>query len=82
MTQAQTEYRGSGSPSGTPGEYAGYKVFDPPGHKTWSVEKIFFNRNGGPEYVRVWSGLLFEKLVLIPVQDVAFDTAARSLTLR
>ena len=82
MTQARTEDRGSESPSGVPEEYAGYEVLDPLGHRIGRAEKLFFNRNGGPEYVRVRMGRLFTKHVLIPVQEVGFDGAARSLTLK
>lgn len=82
VTQAQTKYRGSERPSGTLEEYVGYEVLDPLGHKIGSAEKLFFNGSGGPEYVRVRIGSLFKRLVLIPVQDVAFDRVARSLTLK
>ena len=82
MTHAQTKDRGFKSPSGAPEEYEGYEVLDPLGHKIGRAEKLFFNRNGGPEYVRVRIGLLFVRHVLIPVQDVAFDGATRSLTLK
>lgn len=82
MTQSRTKDRGFESPSHAPQEYAGYEVLDPLGHKIGRAEKLFFNRNGGPEYVRVRIGRLFTKHVLIPVQDVAFDVAARSLKLK
>lgn len=82
MSQARTKDRGSEGSSHAPGEYAGYEVLDPLGHRIGRAEKLFFNRNGGPEYVRVRIGRLFTKHVLIPVQDVAFDGAARSLTLK
>jgi len=82
VTQAQVKDRGFENPSGRPEEYAGYEVLDPLGHKIGCAEKLYFNRNGGPEYVRVRIGLLFTKHVLIPVQDVAFDGTARSMTLK
>lgn len=82
MTQSQTQHRSFESPSRAPQEYAGYEVLDPLGHRIGRAEKLFFNRNGGPEYVRVRIGRLFTKHVLIPVQDVAVDGAARSLTLK
>ncbi len=82
MTQTQTKDRDFERPSGAPEEYAGYEVLDPLGHKIGRAEKLFFNRNGGPEYIRVRIGLLFVRHVLIPVQDVTFDGAARSMTLK
>ncbi len=82
MTQAQTTYRGFESPSGTPEEYAGYEILDLTGQKIGSVEKLFFNGNGQPEYVRVRIGALFTRYVLIPVRDAALDRVARSLKLR
>lgn len=82
MTQAQTRHRGFEGLSGSPAEYIGYEVLDPVGHKIGNAEKLFFNGSGGLEYVRVRIGLLFKRLVLIPVQDVALDSAARSLTLK
>lgn len=78
----QTTHRGFEGLSGTPAAYVGYEVLDPMGHKIGSAEKLFFNANGGVEYIRVRIGLLFNRLVLIPVQDVALDPAARSLTLK
>ncbi len=82
MTQAQTKHGGFEGPSGAPDEYVGYEVLDPIGRKIGRVEKIFLNGNGGAEYVRIRIGLLFQKLVLIPVQEVALDRTARSLTLK
>lgn len=82
MTQAQTKDRGFERSSHAPEEYSGYEVLDPLGHKIGRAEKLFFNRNGGPEYVRVRIGFLFTKHVLIPVQDVSFDGSTRSLTLK
>lgn len=83
MNRAQTKDRGFEELlSRAPGEYAGYEVLDPMGQKIGRADTLFFNGNGGPEYVRVRIGRLFNKLVLIPVQDVALDRAARSLTLQ
>ena len=82
MTQAQAKHRGFERPSGAPEEYVGYEVRDPMGHKIGSVEKLFFNENGGVEYIRLGIGLFSRKLVLIPVRDVALDRTARSLTLK
>jgi hypothetical protein len=82
MTQAQTRHPRFETPSGAPEEYAGYEVRDPTGHRIGRAEKLFFNENGGVEYIRLGVGLLSKKLVLIPVRDVALDRAARSLTLK
>lgn len=82
MTQTRAKHRGFERPSGAPEEYAGYEVRDPTGHTIGRAEKLFFNENGGTEYVWVWIGLFFKKLVLIPVRDVALDMSARSLTLK
>ena len=81
MDRTQAENRGFGELlSRAPGEYTGYGVLDPVGQKVGRAEKLFFDGNGGPEYVRVRIGRFFSKL--IPVQDAALDGAARSLTLR
>lgn len=88
MTRAQTEYRRSEGPVDASEGYAGYEdlapleLLDPLGHEIGRVEKLFFNGNGGPEYVRVRIGFLFTRYVLIPVQDAALDRTARSLTLK
>lgn len=82
MTQAQAKDSGFERSDGAPEEYAGYEVLDPMGHNIGRVEKLYFNGNGGPEYVEVRIGLLFTKRVLIPVQDVALDRTAQSLRLK
>ena len=78
----QTKRREFGGLDRAREEYAGYEVLDPMGHRIGHVEKLFFNGNGGLKYVRVRVGLLFNKLILIPVQDVTLDRTARSLTLK
>ena len=82
MIQAQSEHRGFDRLSAKPEDYIGYEVLDPMGQKIGRVEKLFFNGKGGVEYVRVRIGLLFTRHVLIPVQGVALDRDARSLTLK
>ena len=64
-----------------PEECVGYEVFDPLGQKIGSVEGVFVNGDGEPEYVRVKTGWLGRKSVLIPVQFVAVDEDLRTLTL-
>ena len=60
----------------------GYTLLDPLGQTLGRVERIFCNRDGEPQYVRVQAGLFAERLVLIPVMDVAIDYGSRALTLR
>lgn len=79
--RAQAKHQGFERPAGTPEEYAGYEVLDPMGQKIGSVEKLFFNGNGRPEYARVRVGVLFTRYILIPVRDIALDRTARSLKL-
>ena len=60
----------------------GYTLLDPLGQTLGRVERIFCNRAGEPQYVRVRAGLFGKRLVLIPVMDVAIDHGSRALTLR
>ena len=62
--------------------YVGYAVLDPMWQKIGRVEKLFLNGNGGAEYVRVRIGFFSARHVLIPVQGVALDRDARSVTLK
>ena len=64
-----------------PDECAGYEVLDPLGQKVGRVEKIFVNGGGQPEYVRVKTGRLARKSLLLPVQFVSLDPKRRTLTL-
>jgi hypothetical protein len=65
----------------TPDEYVGYVVCDPLGKKVGSVERLFVNGGGEPEYIRVKMGLLGPKSVLLPVLYVAVDEKRRVLLL-
>ena len=58
-------------------EFAGYKLQDPLGRKIGNVEKLFVNRRGEPEYIRVKMGLLGLKSALIPVQFVEVQRVQR-----
>ena len=58
-------------------ECAGYKLQDPLGRKIGNVEKLFVNRHGEPEYIRVKMGLLGLKSALIPVQFVEVQREQR-----
>jgi hypothetical protein len=62
--------------------YAGYTVHDPRGQKTVRAEKFFPNGSGEPEYIRVKTGLLEFKRVLIPVRAVAVREERRALVLQ
>ena len=59
----------------------GCTLLDPLGQMLGHVERIFCNRAGQPQYVRIRAGLLGKKLVLIPVMDVAIDHGHRATTL-
>ena len=60
----------------------GYTLLDPLGQTLGRVERIFCNRAGEPQYVRVRAGLFGKRLVLMPVMDVAVDHGHRTTTLR
>ena len=60
----------------------GYALLDPLGQPLGRVERIFCNRDGEPQYVRIRAGLFGKRLVLIPVMDVAIDHGHRAITLR
>lgn len=70
-----------GAPIGAPEECVGYVVLDPLGQKVGSVEEVFVNGNGEPQYIRVTMGWFRRKSVLLPVQFVAVDEERRTLTL-
>ena len=55
---------------------------DPLGQTLGRVERIFCNRTGEPQYVRVRAGLFGKTLVLITVMDGAIDHGHRAITLR
>ncbi len=65
-----------------PQEWTGYEVYDPLGQKIGQAEEIFMNANDEPEYIRVTTGFLRPKSVLIPVKLAAADTARRVIELR
>lgn len=57
-------------------------LLDPLGQKLGRVERVFCNRAGEPQYVRVSIGFFARRLFLIPVMDVAVDPDQKRLTLR
>ncbi len=61
---------------------AGYTLLDPLGQPLGRLERMFCNRAGEPQYVRIRAGLFGKRLVLIPVMDVAIDHGHRAITLR
>ena len=65
-----------------PEECAGYWVCDPLGQKVGSVEELFVNGRGEPEYIRVRVGLFGLKSILLPVEGVAVQEERRALLLR
>jgi hypothetical protein len=65
-----------------PEEYAGFWLCDPREKRIGMVQKLFLNRSGEPEYIRVSVGFFGFKSVLIPVQDVAVDEQRRMLVLK
>lgn len=52
-----------------PDTYVGYGVLDPTGKRFGSIERVFVNRGGEPEYIQVKMGLLGVKCILLPVDD-------------
>ena len=69
-------------PFGAPEELVGYRVCDPLDKEVGTVEELFVNGEGEPEYIRVKIGLFGLKSVLLPVQLVAVDDERRVLVLR
>ena len=60
----------------------GYTLLDPLGQTLGRVERMFCNHAGEPQYVRIRAGLFGNRLVLIPVLDVAVGHGLRTITLR
>ncbi len=65
-----------------PEGYVGYGLCDPLGQKVGSVEQLFVNPRGEPEYIRVRMGLLGLRSILLPVESVAVDEKRRVLFLK
>ena len=63
-------------------ECAGYELQDPLGRKIGNVGKLFVNRRGEPEYIRVKMGLLGLKSALIYVQFVEVQREQRIIVLQ
>jgi hypothetical protein len=73
----------SGAHFETPEQYAGYEVRDPLDQRIGTVERVFLNGDGEPEYIRTRMGLLGKKQqVLLPVRMVAVDDERHALLLR
>lgn len=60
---------------------AGYTLLDPSRRKIGSIDRVFANGSGSPEYVQVKMGLFSSKTVLIPVSFATVDEERRTLTL-
>lgn len=66
-----------------PKKFAGYALHDPLGLEIGKVEQVFVNGDGGPEYVAVKLGSLWQRRrCLIPVEIVSIDESSRALVLR
>ena len=65
-----------------PDEYVGFVVCDPLGKKVGSVQKLFVNGGGEPEFIRIKIGVFGLKSVLLPVLYVAVDEKRRLLILQ
>jgi hypothetical protein len=63
-------------------ECAGYELQDPLGQKIGSVERLFVNERGEPEYIRVKMGIFGLKSALIPVQFVEVQREQRIIALQ
>ncbi len=56
-------------------------MYDPLGQRIGTAEKIFANRAGEPQYIRVKMGVFGWKSILIPVESVAMDPGRKAITL-
>ncbi len=65
-----------------PEEFVGYRICDPLEQEIGTLEKLFVNGAGEPEYLKIRMGLFGLKSVLLPVQMVAVDDQRRTLVLR
>ncbi len=65
-----------------PQKWVGYEVYDPLGQKIGRAEEIFVNASNDPEYIRVRTGFLGPKTILIPVHLAAADPKRRVIELR
>jgi hypothetical protein len=82
MRATALERKESGALFETPEQYAGYEVRDPLDQRIGTVERVFLNGDGEPEYIRTRMGLLGKRHLLLPVQMVAVDDERRALLLR
>ena len=65
-----------------PASYVGFWLCDPREKRIGTVEKLFVNWSGEPEYIRVSVGFFGFKSLLLPVQNVAVDEQRRMLVLQ
>jgi hypothetical protein len=82
VTQAPTNRESLHDPFETAKEYVDYGVCDPLGQKIGTVQDIFMNAFGEPEYITVKMGFLGLRSVLLPVQSIAVDKEQRILGLQ
>lgn len=72
----------SGERFATSTGFAGYALRDPIGREIGTVEEVFVNGRGRPEYVAVKIGSVWrKKTVLIPVETVCVDGGQQALVL-
>ncbi len=71
----------SGENLKAPVEYRAYAVQDPLDQKIGRMETLFVNGVGEPQYVRVKTGRLQPRFVLLPVGKIVLDEARRTLVL-
>ena len=80
QSRKRKEARGDQAEAGD--ECAGYELQDSLGQKIGSVERLFVNERGEPEYIRVKMGLLGLKSALIRVQFVEVQREQRIIALQ
>lgn len=70
-------YRREDDSGGISAECRGYEVRDRQGEKVGKVDEVFVNENDRPEYLGVKTGLLGNKLTLIPADLARTDDESR-----
>lgn len=81
LSYAAVDSRSSQTFAG-PEAYVGFWVCDPQQKRIGTVEKLFMNWSGEPEYIRVRVSFFGFKSLLLPVQNVVIDEQHRMLVLQ
>jgi hypothetical protein len=63
-------------------EYTDFWLCDPQEKRIGTVEELFVNVSGEPEYIRVSTGFFGFRSILLPVQDITVDEQRRILVLQ